>query len=79
MPATRHAGAGRGLINMVERIESVGGRLEIDNLPGEGVRVAGTVPCSPSVQGLSRGREAQARSPAMSSDARSPVASRTQT
>lgn len=51
---TPPAGAGQGLVNMAERIEGVGGHLEIDNLPGKGVRVAGTVPCSTSLHGLSR-------------------------
>jgi signal transduction histidine kinase len=54
MSATPPAGVGQGLINMAERIEGVGGRLEIANLPREGVHVVGTVPCSTSVQGASR-------------------------
>jgi signal transduction histidine kinase len=60
MSTTQRAGAGQGLANMAERIESVGGRLGIDNLPGSGVRVAGTVPCSASVQQATRDHAAHA-------------------
>jgi signal transduction histidine kinase len=37
------AGSGHGLANMRERIESVGGTLDIRSAPGEGVRVIGLV------------------------------------
>jgi signal transduction histidine kinase len=36
-------GSGRGLANMRERIESIGGTLDIRSAPGEGVRVVGLV------------------------------------
>ena len=59
MSTTQRAGAGQGLINMAERIESVGGQLEIDNPAGKGVRVAGTVPCTASLQEPSRSHASQ--------------------
>lgn len=37
------SGDGKGLSNMRERIETIGGQLEIQALPGMGFRVAGTV------------------------------------
>jgi ParB family chromosome partitioning protein len=43
MAATEPAVGGQGFANMRERIEGVGGRLEIKNLPGKGVCVAGEV------------------------------------
>jgi signal transduction histidine kinase len=35
---------GRGLRNMRDRIEAIGGRLTIESKPGGGTRVAGSVP-----------------------------------
>lgn len=43
MAATEPAVGGQGLANMRERIQGVGGQLEIKNLPGNGVCVAGVV------------------------------------
>jgi signal transduction histidine kinase len=37
-------GAGHGLLNMRDRIEAVGGRLEVSTAPGRGTRISGTVP-----------------------------------
>jgi len=42
---------GQGLANIRERIEAVGGRLDIEALPGQGFRVSGTVPVPPSRAG----------------------------
>ena len=40
-----HADAtGAGLVNMRDRVESLGGRLDIESTPGRGTRVAGHVP-----------------------------------
>ncbi len=36
--------AGSGLANMSDRIDAVGGSLEIASLPGEGTTVSGSVP-----------------------------------
>jgi signal transduction histidine kinase len=37
-------GAGHGLLNMRDRIEAVGGRLEVSTAPGRGTRITGIVP-----------------------------------
>ena len=37
-------GAGHGLVNMRDRIEAVGGRLDVSTAPGRGTRVTGIVP-----------------------------------
>ena len=38
------AGHGRGLRNMHDRIEAVGGQLSVESEPGHGTRVTGTIP-----------------------------------
>ena len=38
------AGHGRGLHNMHDRIEAVGGRVSVESEPGQGTRVTGTIP-----------------------------------
>ena len=38
--------SGQGLVNMRDRIEAVGGTVEIRSAPGRGTRVIGTVPCA---------------------------------
>jgi signal transduction histidine kinase len=38
---------GSGLTNMADRLDAVGGRLDIDSEPGRGTRLCGTVPASP--------------------------------
>jgi signal transduction histidine kinase len=38
-----HVRAGQGLANMRDRIEAVGGRLEIRSTPGEGTSVIGNI------------------------------------
>jgi signal transduction histidine kinase len=58
MAATAGAAGGQGFVNMRERIEGVGGRLEIKNLPGKGVCVAGEV--------VARGASMQGRPAQMS-------------
>jgi signal transduction histidine kinase len=46
--ATR--GLGAGLLNMADRLAAFGGRLRIDSAPGQGTRVAGTVPLPASAE-----------------------------
>ena len=40
------SGGGRGLIGMRERIELLGGRIEVASAPGEGTEIAASVPLS---------------------------------
>jgi signal transduction histidine kinase len=42
---------GAGLQNMTDRVEAVGGRLEIESEPGRGTTVTGRVPVAPSTGG----------------------------
>jgi len=44
---TNGADAGRGLVNMRDRIEAVGGEIEIHSSPGTGTEIVGTVPVAP--------------------------------
>ena len=37
-------GAGRGLLGMRERVEMLGGTIEIDSRPGEGTTVSSSLP-----------------------------------
>jgi signal transduction histidine kinase len=47
----RTASRGRGLINMRDRIEAVGGRLEVSSCYGQGTAVRGSVPIDQPAQG----------------------------
>ncbi|HEY8741026.1 MAG TPA: histidine kinase [Candidatus Dormibacteraeota bacterium] len=40
---------GAGLQNMIDRVEALGGALELVSAPGEGTRVSGTIPAEPRV------------------------------
>jgi signal transduction histidine kinase len=43
-----HRSAGHlGLWSMQERVEQLGGRFEIESVPGQGTRVCATVPVTP--------------------------------
>lgn len=42
----RTAPPGLGLISMTERLEQVGGTLQVQSAPGQGSRIEATVPCS---------------------------------
>jgi signal transduction histidine kinase len=42
--ATAHGGA--GLRNVADRIDSFGGRLLVDSIPGQGTRLLAEVPCA---------------------------------
>jgi signal transduction histidine kinase len=46
------ASTGSGLANMRDRIESVGGTLTIESLPGRGTTLIARVPCSPVPDGV---------------------------
>jgi signal transduction histidine kinase len=49
---------GSGLTNMADRLDAVGGRLDVDSSPGRGSRLCGTVPvasASPLIQGGGNG------------------------
>ncbi len=48
-PGFRHDSArvGAGMVNMRDRITSVGGKLSVDSHPGQGTRVNGRIPLSP--------------------------------
>ena len=41
---TRNEHAGRGLRNMHDRIEAIGGEITVEAKPGHGTRVAGSLP-----------------------------------
>jgi signal transduction histidine kinase len=45
--ATNGATAGRGLMNMRDRIEAVGGEIEIHSSPGAGTEIVGRIPVAP--------------------------------
>jgi signal transduction histidine kinase len=47
LPAPGSSARGLGLMGMRERVELLGGRIEIDASPGQGVRVAVSVPIEP--------------------------------
>jgi signal transduction histidine kinase len=49
LPPAGSSRRGLGLMGMRERVELLGGRLEIDTSPGQGVRVAVTVPLAPEM------------------------------
>jgi signal transduction histidine kinase len=42
--AATAARAGAGLTNMADRLGSIGGRLRVDSTPGDGTRIAGSIP-----------------------------------
>ncbi len=42
--STRPGGRGVGLVSMVERLEAMGGSLEVSSRPGAGTRLTATVP-----------------------------------
>ena len=41
-----NAGSGHGLVNMRDRLASVGGELDVRSAPGEGTQVSGSVPAT---------------------------------
>jgi len=41
------AGPGGGLVGLADRVEALGGRLEIDSAPGAGTRLHATIPLAP--------------------------------
>jgi signal transduction histidine kinase len=41
---------GAGLQNMIDRVEVLGGTLQMVSAPGQGTRVSGTLPAEPRVQ-----------------------------
>ena len=40
---------GSGLTNLADRLDALGGKLEINSAPGRGTRLAGTVPAAEAV------------------------------
>lgn len=48
LPAQADTGAGQGLVNMRERMQAVGGSLDVRAAPGGGVCVRGEVACRPA-------------------------------
>ena len=72
-PGFRHDSArvGAGMVNMRDRINSVGGKLTVDSRPGHGTRVNGRIPLSPptrSTDGLGDGRPQRSAAPARRRD-----------
>jgi signal transduction histidine kinase len=72
-PGFRHDSArvGAGMVNMRDRINSVGGKLTVDSRPGHGTRVNGRIPLSPparSADGLGDGRPQRSAAPARRRD-----------
>ena len=51
-PAPGRSADGQGLANMRQRIEAVGGQLDIETVAGQGFRVSGSVPARRSRPGL---------------------------
>jgi signal transduction histidine kinase len=45
----RHADGGRGLANVRDRIEALGGTVEVRSVPGEGATVSARLPAQPLV------------------------------
>ena len=41
------AGAGGGLVGLADRVEALGGKLEVDSTPGAGTRLHATIPLAP--------------------------------
>jgi signal transduction histidine kinase len=55
-----NSGVGLGLLSMRERVHMAGGRIVIRSVPGQGTRVAVTLPTAPAVFWMNGGmREAQ--------------------
>jgi signal transduction histidine kinase len=48
----RSKGSGRGLGNMVRRVESLGGELRVDDVAPHGTRVAMSLPASAFIIGM---------------------------
>ncbi len=72
-PGFRHDSArvGAGMVNMRDRITSVGGNLTVDSRPGRGTRVNGRIPLSPparSPDGRGDGRPQRSAGPARRRD-----------
>ena len=49
VPSTPGSSAGIGLLGMQERLESLGGRLEVDSQPGRGTRLVAYIPLEEDV------------------------------
>lgn len=58
-PGFRHDSArvGAGMVNMRDRISSVGGKLTVDSRPGHGTRVNGRIPLSPPARAAEAGTD----------------------
>ena len=46
-PAARRPGAGSGLHGLSDRLEALGGRLEVESAPGAGTRLRASIPIAP--------------------------------
>jgi signal transduction histidine kinase len=41
-----HASRGSGLEGMADRVEALGGRIDIDSPPGQGTQLTAQIPCA---------------------------------